>query len=62
MTEREQDQLELFEARKAKAAAQFAVTETDAAVAAVHRSGDGIRTIVEKNGYLERFRTLFRED
>ena len=60
MTDKERDELELFEARKAHAAAQSASTRTDAAAATLHRASDGIRTIVDRNGYVERFRQLLR--
>lgn len=60
MTEKDRDELDLFEARKAQAEANFAETKVDAIVASVNRASDGVRTIVERNGYVERFRELLR--
>lgn len=60
MTEQDEANLEIFRARKAVADAKAASVHTDATAAAVKRSSDGIRTIVEKNGYVERFRHLLQ--
>lgn len=60
MTEKDREELELFEARRALADAQFAKVEVAAVVGAASRASAGIRTIVERNGYVERFRDLIR--
>lgn len=59
--ERDEEEVDLFEARKAAQAAEFATVQTDAAVAAVTRASENIQTLVGKNGYLQRFRGLFQE-
>lgn len=60
MTEKDREELEIFEARKAAASADVETAKTEAVVASARRSSDGIRTIVEKNGYVEAFRSLFQ--
>jgi hypothetical protein len=60
MTEKDEDELDIFEARKALAAAEFAETQVNAVVGAATRGSREVRTIVEKNGYVERFRELLR--
>lgn len=61
MTEAEQDATDYNEARQALADARFARVRTDAVVNSVRRSSREIATIVQRNGYTERFRQLFRE-
>lgn len=53
-----EDELELYEARKAVAAAQFAKVETDATVAYAQRVNSGVITIVRANGFVEKFRAI----
>ena len=60
MTERDEDELEIFESRKALQAAKFAAVKTDAAVAEIHRTTSDVRSIVGRNGYVDRFRDLLR--
>ena len=60
MTEREEDELDLFEARKALQEAEFAKVQTTAMIGAANRASAGIRTIVQKNGYVERFRQVIQ--
>jgi hypothetical protein len=60
MTGKDEDELDLYEARKALADAQFAETQVGAVVGAAARNSREVRTIVEKNGYVERFRELLR--
>ena len=57
---REEDELEIFESRKAIADAEFASVKTDAAVASVHRAADEIRSIVRRDGYVDRFREMLK--
>lgn len=61
MTEHDENTKEIYEARRALAEAQFSEVKTAAAVGAVKRASAGIRTIVERNGYVERFRGLFND-
>lgn len=60
MTDKDRDELELFEARRALQEANFAETQTRAIVGAARAASSGVRTIVERNGYVERFRGLLR--
>jgi hypothetical protein len=60
VTGKDEDELDLYEARKALADAQFAETQVGAVVGAAARNSREVRTIVEKNGYVERFRELLR--
>lgn len=60
MTERDMDREELEESRKAFEQAKAANAEADSALADVHRTSLGIRVIVERNGYVDRFRQMLR--
>lgn len=61
MTEEQRDdERELNEARQARKAADKAAVKTEAVVGVLHRASDGIGVIVDRNGYLERFRELLR--
>lgn len=60
MSEQEQDRIELEASRAALHTAQIAAVQTDAAAAQVHRSSVEIQTIVERNGYVDRFRRIIR--
>lgn len=60
MTERDEDKAELEAAREAVRIARMSAVRADVAVEAIHRSSAEIRTIVEANGYLERFRRVLR--
>lgn len=56
MTEKDENELDLYEARKALQEAEFAETKVTAVVGAANRASQRVRTIVERNGYVERFR------
>lgn len=60
MTERDEDREELRKAREALRTAQMSAVGADAAAAAIHRSSEEIRSIVERNGYVDRFRLMLR--
>jgi hypothetical protein len=60
MTEKDENDLDLFEVQKALADAKFAEVKTAAAVVSAHAASDGIRSIVERNGYIDRFREMLR--
>lgn len=60
MSEQEQDKIELEEAKRAVHTAQIAAVQTDAAAAQIHRSSSEIQAIVERNGYVDRFRRVIR--
>lgn len=58
MTEKDRDELDFFEARKARQAAEFATVETNAVVAYAHRVNSGVVEIVRQNGFIEKFRNI----
>lgn len=58
MSEQERDRLELEASREAVHTAQIAAVQTDAAAAQIHRSSSEIQTIVDRNGYVDRFRRI----
>jgi hypothetical protein len=60
MTDKDRDELDLYEARKALAETQFAETSVNAVVGAAKRGSREVRSIVERNGYVDRFRELLR--
>lgn len=60
MSERDDDRLETIEAQRAIAAAKLASAKTEASLASIHRAGSDIRLIVERNGYVDRFRAILR--
>lgn len=60
MTEHDDDKAELDAARKAVQTAKLNIVKVDAAAASVHRTSSKIQTIVEKNGYVDRFRQMIR--
>lgn len=60
MTERDEGRDELEESRKAVAQARASSVEADAAIEEIHRTSVGIRVIVERNGYVDRFRKVLR--
>lgn len=60
MTERDEDQANLEKSRKALADAKTANVETDKVLEELHRTSVGIRIVVERNGYVDRFREMIR--
>lgn len=60
MTERDQDRAELEASREAIRTAKINAVKTDAAVETLHRTSEEIRSVVQPNGYLERFRAMIR--
>lgn len=60
MTERDQDRAELEASREALRTAKINAVKVDAVVESIHRSSAEIRTIVEANGYVDRFRRVLR--
>lgn len=60
MNEHDDDQKALEESRKALARAQEANAEADAMLEELHRTSNGIRVMVERNGYVDRFRQMLR--
>lgn len=60
MTEHDEDQAELAAARRAIHAAQMGTVRTDAVVNAIHSSSKQINSIVQANGYVNRFRQVLR--
>lgn len=54
------DRDELDEARKALVAAETALAQTEAAASSARSARDGIRRIVERNGYVSRFRDMIQ--
>lgn len=51
---------EIAEVKKALTEAQTALHETEATAAVVRSKSNGIRRIVERNGYVDRFRDILR--
>lgn len=60
MNERTEDQIDLEEARAAVQTARIDAVKVDVVVAAVQKSSSDIRTLVEANGYVSRFRQVLR--
>lgn len=61
MTEQERDdELELIEARRARKGAERSLARAAEVAGRVNSAADGIRTIVDRNGYVERFREILR--
>lgn len=60
MPERNEDKIDLAAAQQAVAAAKQSTAEMDVVVTSVHESAQNIRSIVEANGYVRRFRELIR--
>jgi len=60
MTERDDDKEALEESRKALDRARRANADADATLAELHKTSIGIRVVVERNGYVDRFRKVLR--
>jgi hypothetical protein len=60
MTERDDDKEVLEESRKALERARRANADADATLEELHRTSIGIRVVVERNGYVDRFRKVLR--
>lgn len=60
MNDRDDDRKALQESREALARAQEANAEADAMLEELHRTSVGIRVMVERNGYVDRFRKVLR--
>jgi hypothetical protein len=60
MSEFDEDRAELERARKARLAAAVSSEKTDKTLDDLHKTSIGIRVVVEKNGYLTRFREVIR--
>lgn len=60
MSDRDLDRADLAESRRALADAKTAAVETDEIIATLTEASDHIRTVLEPNGYVNRFRLLLR--
>lgn len=60
MTEKDRDQAEVAESRKALREAEVSAVKADLIITSLHQTGNDIRSIVERNGYVDRFRQLLR--
>jgi hypothetical protein len=60
MSEFDEDRAELERARKARLEAQSASERADKTLSELHRTSVGIRVVVERNGYVDRFREVIR--
>jgi len=60
MNENDQDKAEVSEAAKVLHQAEVNSVKTDAAIASIHRITMDVQTIVDRNGYVARFRELLR--
>lgn len=58
MTERDEDRVEIEKAREALHTAKIAAVQTDLTAATIHRSSAELQTIIERNGYVDRFRRV----
>jgi len=56
----QEDRAELAESKRAVAAAESSTAELEVALVSLHRTSSNIRSIVEPNGYVERFRRVLR--
>lgn len=54
------DELDLFEARKAVASAKVSAIKTDAMLSEARQTNLGIRRVVQPNGFVEAFRGVIR--
>lgn len=60
MTEHDRDKAEIAESVQAVRTARIGAVRTDAVAESAHRAVADIRSTVEENGYLDRFRLLLR--
>lgn len=60
MSEFDEDRAELERARKARAEAEQASQTAEIRLDELHKTSVGIRVVVERNGYVDRFRELIR--
>lgn len=60
MNENDKDKAEVSEAAKVLHQAEVSAVKTDAAIASIHRITKDVQTIVDRNGYVARFRELLR--
>ena len=60
MTERDEDRAELIESKKALAAARRSTAATEIVAQTIHQTGADIRSAIQPNGYVTRFRELLR--
>ena len=60
MSEADEDRVELDTARKAVQTAKLSAVKADVVMAEIQKSSSDIRSIVERNGYVDRFRAMLR--
>jgi len=60
MSERDDDDAELQASREALQTAKLSAVKVDAAAQIVHKASAEIQTIVDRNGYVDRFRLILR--
>lgn len=58
MLEHDEDKAEIEAAREALQTAKIAAVQADVLVTKIHRSSVEIQTIVQRNGYVDRFRQV----
>lgn len=58
MSDHDEDKAELEAARRALQTAKIDAIKADVVVAKIHRSSTEIQSIVERNGYVDRFRRV----
>lgn len=60
MVDQDDDKVELAAAREALHTAQIDAVKADAAVASIQQTRAEIQAIVDRNGYVDRFRQMLR--
>lgn len=58
--DRDTDAREALEAKRAIERAKLGAIRTERSVASIHQTGGEIRSIVNRNGYVDRFRAVLR--
>lgn len=60
MSERDKDREDLAASKRAVEDAETATGEIDKILASIHRSSAAITSVVQPNGYVQRFREMLR--
>lgn len=60
MSQRDRDRADLAAAKRAVKDAEQSTAEIEITIAAAHETGESIRSLVARNGYVDRFRELLR--
>lgn len=60
MSQHDKDRADLAASKKAVKAAEESTAEIDVALSAAQRTSEDIQLLVQRNGYVDRFRELLR--